>query len=46
MSNSEHHSIVIKRSFVDIIAANSMALGEEADFEAQDFPPSTKVNTR
>ena len=46
MRNSEHHSIVIKRSFVDIIAANGLELGEEADFEAQNCQPSTKVNTR
>ena len=46
MRNSEHHSIVIKRSFVGIIADNGLALGEVADFKAQNCEPRTKVNTR
>jgi len=29
-----------------IFAANGLALGEEADFEAQNCQPSTKADTR
>jgi hypothetical protein len=28
------------------ISANGLALGEEADFEARNFQPSTKADTR
>jgi hypothetical protein len=29
-----------------MLAANGLALGEEADFEALKFQPNTKVDTR
>jgi hypothetical protein len=47
-NNKVISKVVVKRFFIILVklAANVLALGEEADFEALNCQPNTKVDTR